>query len=79
MPEVEGARQVIIILDLAALETIKNKRGDFELLNCDDHKGIAKKTGRNPAGACVCECVSVACVSHARVRVGVWVRGRGEV
>ena len=45
----DGARQVIIVLDLASLETIKTKRGEFELLNCDDHRNIAKKAGKNPA------------------------------
>jgi len=45
----EGSRQVIIVLDLASLETIKTKRGEFELLNCDDHRHIAKKAGKDPA------------------------------
>ena len=44
-----GARQIIVVLDLASLETIKSKRGEFELLNCDDHRNIAKKAGKDPA------------------------------
>ena len=36
-------------MDLASLETTKTKRGDYELLNCDDHRGIAKKHKRDPA------------------------------
>jgi rRNA small subunit pseudouridine methyltransferase Nep1 len=33
----------IILLDQATLETIKNKRGLYELLNCDDHREICRK------------------------------------
>lgn len=43
-----SGNKVTVILDLAALETVKTKRGDFELLNCDDHKGIMKKHNRDP-------------------------------
>ena len=38
-------RQVIIILEQAALETVKTSKG-YQLLNCDDHKGIHKKLNR---------------------------------
>jgi rRNA small subunit pseudouridine methyltransferase Nep1 len=34
---------VIILLDQASLETIKNKRGIYELLNCDDHRDLCKR------------------------------------
>lgn len=33
---------VIVLLDQASLETIKNKRGVYELLNCDDHRDLCK-------------------------------------
>jgi rRNA small subunit pseudouridine methyltransferase Nep1 len=33
----------------AALETTKTKKNEFELLNCDDHKHIARKNGLDPA------------------------------
>jgi hypothetical protein len=31
---------LLIILDLASLETVKTKKGDFQLLNYDDHIGL---------------------------------------
>jgi len=34
---------VIILLDQATVETVKNKRGVYELLNCDDHRELCKK------------------------------------
>jgi len=34
---------IILLLDQATLETVKNKRGVFELLNCDDHREICKR------------------------------------
>ena len=34
---------IIILLDQATLETVKDKRGIYELLNCDDHRDICKK------------------------------------
>ena len=40
-------RQVIIILEQAALETVKTSKG-YQLLNCDDHKGIHKKFNKDP-------------------------------
>jgi rRNA small subunit pseudouridine methyltransferase Nep1 len=43
-----GGRQVIVILDLASLETVKTKKGDFQLLNCDDHVGLMRKHNKNP-------------------------------
>jgi len=34
---------VIVLLDQATLETIKSRKGIFELLNCDDHRDLCKK------------------------------------
>jgi len=41
----KGRKQqpVIVLLDQASLETVKNRRGLFELLNCDDHRELCKK------------------------------------
>lgn len=39
-------RQVIVILEQAALETVKTSKG-YQLLNCDDHKGLHKKLQRD--------------------------------
>ncbi|TYZ64025.1 hypothetical protein PybrP1_003544 [[Pythium] brassicae (nom. inval.)] len=46
--EDQKRRQVIIILEQAALETVKTSKG-YQLLNCDDHKGLHKKLNREPA------------------------------
>lgn len=43
-----GGKQVIVILDCANLETVKTKKGDFALLNCDDHAGLMKKHNKDP-------------------------------
>ena len=45
----DSGRKIIVLLDKACLETTKTKRNDFELLNCDDHRHIAKKNGLDPA------------------------------
>jgi rRNA small subunit pseudouridine methyltransferase Nep1 len=37
------SQPIIILLDQATLETVKNKRGVYELLNCDDHRDLCKK------------------------------------
>ena len=42
-------RKVIVLLDLASLETVKTKNGDFQLLNCDDHIGLMKKHKKDPS------------------------------
>lgn len=42
-------REIIVILDCASLETTKTKRGDYELLNCDDHIAIMKKFNKDPS------------------------------
>lgn len=36
-------QKIIVLLDQASLETVKNRRGIFELLNCDDHRDLCKK------------------------------------
>ncbi|CAJ1920179.1 unnamed protein product [Cylindrotheca closterium] len=38
-----GKQPIIVLLDQATLETVKNRRGIYELLNCDDHREICKK------------------------------------
>ena len=47
--KVGGGHQVTFILDLANLETVKSKKGDYELMNCDDHLQIIKKNNKDPA------------------------------
>ncbi|CAM9089917.1 unnamed protein product, partial [Ectocarpus fasciculatus] len=47
-PPVAEGRQIYIILDGAQLETVKTKKGDFQLLNCDDHINIMKRNGKDP-------------------------------
>ena len=39
----KSKQKIIVLLDQARLETVKNKRGMFELLNCDDHRDLCKK------------------------------------
>ena len=42
-------QKIIVLLDQARLETVKNRRGIFELLNCDDHRDLCKrKLKRDP-------------------------------
>mmetsp|Transcript_22647 Transcript_22647/g.31038 ORF Transcript_22647/g.31038 Transcript_22647/m.31038 type:complete len:254 (+) Transcript_22647:42-803(+) len=43
-------QQVVVILDLASLEIVKTKKGDFQLLNCDDHIKLMKKYNKDPQG-----------------------------
>lgn len=38
-----GHPPVVILLDQATIETVKNKRGVYELLNCDDHRELCKR------------------------------------
>ena len=38
-----GKQPIIVLLDQATLETVKNRRGIYELLNCDDHRDLCKK------------------------------------
>jgi len=37
-----GTKPIIILLDQATIETVKNRRGVYELLNCDDHRDLCK-------------------------------------
>jgi rRNA small subunit pseudouridine methyltransferase Nep1 len=37
------SQPIIVLLDQATIETVKNKRGVYELLNCDDHRDLCKK------------------------------------
>jgi rRNA small subunit pseudouridine methyltransferase Nep1 len=39
----KSKQPVIVLLDQATLETIKSRKGVFELLNCDDHRDLCKK------------------------------------
>jgi len=42
-------KPIIVVLDQASLETYRNKRGVYELLNCDDHREYCKrKLRRDP-------------------------------
>ena len=41
---------VTLVFEQASLESVKTKRG-FELLNCDDHQGLHRKAGRDPAAS----------------------------
>ena len=43
-----NGRELIVILDLASLETVKTKKGDYQLLNCDDHIAVMKRLNRDP-------------------------------
>lgn len=47
--EQQELQKIIVILDQAKLETVKTRRGNFELLNCDDHRDMCRKWKKNPA------------------------------
>jgi rRNA small subunit pseudouridine methyltransferase Nep1 len=40
---INSKQKIIVLLDQARLETVKNRKGMFELLNCDDHRDLCKK------------------------------------
>jgi len=42
-------RKVVVLIDEATLNPVKTKRGDYELLNCDDHLHLHKKLKKDPA------------------------------
>jgi len=46
----DHGKRVIVILENAALETVKTNKG-FQLLNAEDHRGVHKKLKREPAGS----------------------------
>ena len=39
----KSKQPVIVLLDQASLETVKSRKGIYELLNCDDHRELCKK------------------------------------
>lgn len=45
--EQNAKKRVIVVLEHACLETIKTKKGNYELLNCDDHLTLLKKMNRD--------------------------------
>lgn len=45
--EQNSKKRVIVVLEHACLETIKTKKGNYELLNCDDHLTLLKKMNRD--------------------------------
>ncbi|XP_047142271.1 ribosomal RNA small subunit methyltransferase NEP1 [Hydra vulgaris] len=46
----DSGKRLIVVLENASLETVKSGK-NFELMNCDDHKNIIKKHGRDPANS----------------------------
>lgn len=42
-------KKIIVLLDQARLETAKTRKGEFELLNCDDHRDLCRKAKKDPA------------------------------
>ncbi|NXA29038.1 NEP1 methyltransferase, partial [Ibidorhyncha struthersii] len=45
-----GQRRLLVVLEGASLETVKVGK-TFELLNCDKHKALLLRNGRDPGGA----------------------------
>ncbi|KAI9145399.1 Alpha/beta knot methyltransferase [Paraphysoderma sedebokerense] len=48
--ERDNAQRLIVVLEQAALETVrlgKSKDAKYQLLNCDDHLALLKKTGKD--------------------------------
>jgi rRNA small subunit pseudouridine methyltransferase Nep1 len=43
-----NSKEITVILDIASLEIVKTKKGDFQLLNCDDHIGLMRKHNKDP-------------------------------
>ncbi|KAL9989642.1 hypothetical protein ACROYT_G004209 [Oculina patagonica] len=50
LKEKNTGKRLIVILEKASLETVKNGKS-FELLNCDKHKTIMRKNKKDPATA----------------------------
>mmetsp|Transcript_52663 Transcript_52663/g.113805 ORF Transcript_52663/g.113805 Transcript_52663/m.113805 type:complete len:276 (-) Transcript_52663:78-905(-) len=46
-----NSRRVVVVLEKCALECVQVRKGALELLNCDDHKGMLAKNGRDIADA----------------------------
>lgn len=45
--EINSKKRLIVVLENACLETVKTKKGSYELLNCDDHLNMLKKMNRD--------------------------------
>jgi len=45
---VDNPKRIIVLLDQARLETVKTRKGEFELLNCDDHRDMCRKYKKDP-------------------------------
>jgi len=45
--EQRGQQKIIVLLDKARMETVKTKKGNFELMNCDDHRDICKRNKKD--------------------------------
>jgi rRNA small subunit pseudouridine methyltransferase Nep1 len=39
----KSSPRIIVLLDKATMETVKNRRGVYELMNCDDHRDLCKR------------------------------------
>ncbi|KAK3738434.1 hypothetical protein QZH41_017068 [Actinostola sp. cb2023] len=50
LKEKDSGKRLIVIIEQASLEAVKNGK-NFELLNCDNHKGIMRKNNRDPTTA----------------------------
>ena len=48
--ERDTGKRVIVILEQATLETVKTSKG-FELLNCDDHRGLHRRMNKDPVNS----------------------------
>ena len=46
LEEKENHKRLIVVLEMACLETVKAGKA-FQLLNCDDHLSILRKNNRN--------------------------------
>jgi rRNA small subunit pseudouridine methyltransferase Nep1 len=49
LEEKMAAHRVSVVLEKCALELAQPHRGPVELLNCDDHKNLLHKNGRDPS------------------------------
>ena len=46
--QAKPVRKIIVIMEAACLNPVKTSKGNFELLNCDDHLYLHKKLGKDP-------------------------------
>jgi hypothetical protein len=53
----QNPKRIIVLLDQARMETVKTRKGEFELMNCDDHRGMLYKPvellGFRPFSCCI--------------------------